>query len=275
MTSVLDSKLYKFNAAIKISDALDSSDQQVVRELSQQLNLPIVKSSDSLETFSFLMFMDEGHLQLKDLKQPKVSPISVDFVRGKANHRRRFGGGQGQMIAKAVGVSGRFHPHVVDVTAGLGGDAYVLASLGCRLTLLERNPIVAALLADGLRRAKNCDDNEIRATAMSMDLVRGDAVNLFSAEGGTELLPEVIYVDPMFPERKKSAAVKKEMRIFHQLVGDDCDQEQLLEKAIARAQYRVVVKRPKIAESIGGLQPSYQLSGKSSRYDIYTIKKIP
>jgi 16S rRNA (guanine1516-N2)-methyltransferase len=87
--------------------------------------------------------------------------------------------------------------------------------------------------------------------------------------------PDVIYLDPMFPDRQKSADVKKEMAAFHHVVGKDEDADSLLEKALAKANYRVVVKRPRKAPFINNKTPSYQLEGKSSRYDIYTIKKMP
>jgi 16S rRNA (guanine1516-N2)-methyltransferase len=87
--------------------------------------------------------------------------------------------------------------------------------------------------------------------------------------------PDVIYLDPMFPDRSKTADVKKEMRAFHLLVGKDEDADALLDKALAAARYRVVVKRPRKSPFIAERAPSYQLEGKSSRYDIYTIKKLP
>ena len=90
-----------------------------------------------------------------------------------------------------------------------------------------------------------------------------------------EYRPDVIYLDPMFPDRQKTADVKKEMAAFHQVVGQDEDADLLLEKALAKANYRVVVKRPRKAPFIANKTPSYQLEGKSSRYDIYTIKKMP
>ena len=87
--------------------------------------------------------------------------------------------------------------------------------------------------------------------------------------------PDVIYLDPMFPVRSKSAQVKKEMRIFHQLVGADPDSDSLLDAALSQARYRVVVKRPRIAPALANTPPNYTLEGKSNRYDIYTLQKLP
>ncbi|WP_183061661.1 class I SAM-dependent methyltransferase, partial [Salmonella enterica] len=92
------------------------------------------------------------HLELRKRDEPKLGGIFVDFVGGAMAHRRKFGGGRGEAVAKAVGIKGDYLPDVVDATAGLGRDAFVLASVGCRVRMLERNPVVAALLDDGLTR---------------------------------------------------------------------------------------------------------------------------
>jgi 16S rRNA (guanine1516-N2)-methyltransferase len=86
--------------------------------------------------------------------------------------------------------------------------------------------------------------------------------------------PQVIHLDPMFPHRDKSALVKKEMRLFRPLVGDDDDAPALLAAALALASHRVVVKRARKAPPIAGVAPGYSLEGKSSRYDIYPKKKL-
>ena len=216
-----------------------------------------------------LQLGDEG-LQLVELGPQAPGPVRVDFVGGAVAHRRRFGGGSGQMIAKAVGVQSGVRPRVLDATAGLGRDAFVLASLGCELTLIERQPIIAALLEDGLARAAS--DAEVGPIVARMRLLSGDAIRLMQAWAGEA--PQVIYHDPMFPHRDKSALVKKEMRLFRPLVGDDLDAPALLEAALALASHRVVVKRSRKAPAIAGAKPGYSLDGKSSRYDIYPLRKL-
>ncbi len=173
------------------------------------------------------------------------------------------------MIAKAVGVGTGIRPSVLDATAGLGRDAFVLATLGCAVTLIERQPLIAALLEDGLRRATG--DKEVGAIVARMTLLKGNAIELMRK---MDEAPQVIYLDPMFPHRDKSALVKKEMRIFRPLVGDDPDAPALLEAALELASHRVVVKRPRKAPPIEGAKPSYSLDGKSSRYDIYPKKAL-
>ncbi len=218
----------------------------------------------------FALQLGADGLQFVELGPQAPGAVRVDFVEGAVAHRRLFGGGTGQMIAKAVGVQPGVRPQVLDATAGLGRDAFVLASLGCNMTLIERQPLIAALLEDGLARARA--SAEVAAIAAQMRLLQGNAIELLSA--WADAAPQVIYLDPMFPHRDKSALVKKEMRLFRPLVGDDLDAPVLLAAALALASHRVVVKRPRKAPCIDGAKPTYVLEGKSSRYDIYTKKAL-
>lgn len=218
----------------------------------------------------FALQLSEQGLQLAEQGPQAPGPVRVDFVEGAVAHRRLYGGGSGQMIAKAVGVQSGVRPQVLDATAGLGRDAFVLATLGCEMTLIERQPIIAALLEDGLTRAGR--DAEVAPIAAQMRLLTGNAIDLMQSWQGEP--PQVIYLDPMFPHRDKSALVKKEMRLFRPLVGDDMDAPALLQAALALASHRVVVKRPRKAPIIEGAKPSYALEGKSSRYDIYPKKAL-
>ncbi|MGB5600775.1 MAG: class I SAM-dependent methyltransferase [Thiothrix litoralis] len=210
-------------------------------------------------------------LELHDTHDPKVGAVYVDFVEGKAQHRRKFGGGKGQDIAKAIGLHKFKHPHVIDATAGLGRESFVLATLGCTVTLLERSPIVHALLADGLKRALASDDSETIEIASRMTLHLADAhvwLNVLPVSDA----PDVVYLDPMFPERQKSALVQKEMRFFHEVVGSDEDSDTLLELACQHAKRRVVVKRPRHAPELEGCKPAFVIAGKAVRYDVYLGK---
>ena len=159
---------------------------------------------------------------------------------------------------------------MLDATGGLGRDAFVLASLGCTVTVVERSPVVAALLKDGLKRAEA--DQEVSAIARRIKLVQGDSQALLPLFSKQEESIDVVYLDPMFPHREKSALVKKEMRLFQSLLGADADANELLQPALGLAKYRVVVKRPKGAPDLGLRTPSYRLEGKACRYDVYTLK---
>jgi len=205
-------------------------------------------------------------LELRKLDEPKLGAIFVDFVGGTMAHRRKFGGGRGEAVAKAVGVKGSYLPNVVDATAGLGRDAFVLASLGCHVRMLERNPVVAALLDDGLERGYR--DAEIGPWLRErMTLLHASSLTTLS-----ELTPkpEVVYLDPMYPHKQKSALVKKEMRVFQGLVGPDEDADGLLEPARRLATKRIVVKRPDYAPPMADIAAQAAVVTKSHRFDIYT-----
>ncbi len=218
----------------------------------------------------FLLQVNNQYLELAKLDEPKLGAISVDFVEGAVAHRRKFGGGRGQDIAKAIGLKHGFTPHVLDATAGLGRDGFVLASLGCKVTLMERMPVVAALLADGLERAElNSDIGDMMKTQMS--LIHASSIESMNLAQQ----PDVIYLDPMYPHREKSAAVKKEMRVFQSLVGEDLDADSLLAPALELAKYRVVVKRPSYAPPLDNKKPSTSIKMKKNRFDVYVKQAIP
>lgn len=251
---------------------VDSVDNEHAKRLAKKWQfdyLGDVAAARKKPELEFVLQMNNHVLELCKLDEPKLGAIKVDFVEGAVAHRRKFGGGRGQDIAKAVGLKHGFTPHVLDATAGLGRDAFVLASLGCQLTLMERMPVVAALLDDGIERAKlNSDVGEI---AENMQLIHASSIenmNLATA-------PDVVYLDPMYPHREKSAAVKKEMRIFQSLVGEDLDADGLLEPALALAKYRVVVKRPSYAPPLNNKKPSMSINMKKNRFDVYVKQAIP
>ncbi len=250
--------------------------------LACKLSLPLVDLTHSRQTRTqdgladyYLQYSANG-LCLVPAVRAEHGPIRCDFNSGASSHRRKYGGGNGQAIAKAVGVSGKFAPQVLDLTAGMGADGFVLATLGCTMLLLERNPVVHSLLDDGLQRAALAghDDTELAAIV--------DRISLLDADARTYLqgLPadpcaDIIYLDPMFPERKKSAKVKKEMQAFHGIVGADGDAGELLQLALERARYRVVVKRSANAGYLADTTPSYSLEGKSTRFDVFALQKLP
>jgi 16S rRNA (guanine1516-N2)-methyltransferase len=194
----------------------------------------------------------------------KAPELICDFVGGAVGHRRRFGGGKQQDLPKALGFRGRVIPDIVDATAGLGRDAFLLASLGANVTLIERSADVHELLKDGMRRAATTND-ELAEIIGRMHLIHGDACALLP-----ELAPETILIDPMHPPRAKSALVKNEMRLLRDLVGSDPDCADLLRVALETASKRVVLKWPRRGNPIPGFPPpSHQILGKSTRYDVF------
>lgn len=221
----------------------------------------------------FALVLTDERLELRKLDEPKLGAIFVDFAGGSVAHRRKFGGGKGQAIAKAAGLNKGALPRILDATAGLGRDAFVLASLGCQVQMIERHPVVAAILDDGLVRAQ--DDEEIGSwVSERLSLLHSSShdalVQLLDDE--TYERPDVIYLDPMYPHpenKKKQALVKKEMRVFQTLVGADNDADALLEPALALAVKRVVVKRPDYAPWLNEHKPSMAIETKKNRFDVY------
>lgn len=160
-------------------------------------------------------------------------------------------------------------PLAVDATAGLGEDSFLLAAAGFEVLLFERDPVIAALLADALERAR-------RASATAEIAARMTLAGSDSAEGLRHLdrTPDVVYLDPMFPERRKSAAVKKKFQLLHHL-EHPCDAaDALMDAALASHPKKIVVKRPVKGPHLAGVKPSYSLAGKAVRYDVI-VPAIP
>ncbi|WP_265497753.1 16S rRNA (guanine(1516)-N(2))-methyltransferase RsmJ [Providencia rustigianii] len=241
----------------------EGADAGALSQLAEKWQL--VHTPDAL----MALVLTPENLQLRKMDEPKLGGIFVDFVSGAMAHRRKFGGGRGEAVAKAVGIKKDYLPDVIDATAGLGRDAFVLAALGCKVRMLERHPVVAALLDDGLQRGYQ--DLEIGQWLQArMSLIHASSIHALAEITDA---PDVIYLDPMYPHRQQSALVKKEMRVFQSLVGADDDADSLLAPAIALAKRRVVVKRPDYAEPLAGQKAPSAVTTKSHRFDIYPCIK--
>lgn len=238
----------------------DQKNSQLV-ELSKKLNLPF--EEDVTAKNPVALGFHDGKLALF---QAGSGPVFVDFVDGKLAHRRQYGGGKKQPLARALGLTSKNIPNVIDATAGMGRDSFVLASLGCNVKMIERSPVIAALLEDALVRARL--DSDVSPIVERLSIICADACDYLS-EARSE---DVIYLDPMYPEKRKSAAVKKDMRLLQRLVGPDVDSDKLLKVALQKAKHRVVVKRPGHAEPLDGQSPNASIKSPNTRYDIYSIK---
>jgi 16S rRNA (guanine1516-N2)-methyltransferase len=232
--------------------------------LAAQLVLPFTDElADS--RFTHLLVLSPERLGLRE--QGEAGTVYVDFSGGYASYRRRFGGGRRQLLGRAVGLKSGCRPTVLDATAGLGRDAFVLAGLGCCVRLVERSPIVGALLRDGLERAAAVPEIGAWVSAR-MQLCIADSHALMAALADAER-PEVVYLDPMYPHRTKTALVKKEMRMLQRIIGAGADSAELLQAALHCARRRVVVKRPGHAPCLTGPHPDVQFTGKTTRFDVY------
>ena len=155
---------------------------------------------------------------------------------------------------------------VVDATAGLGRDAFVLAHAGLTVQMLERSEIVYALLEDALARA--CTTSITPPPLARMSLTLGEATTLLP-QISRQCQPDAVYLDPMHPKRSKSALNRKEMHVFQTLLGEEPDAPGLLAAALTCARHRVVVKRPRHAAPIAGPPPTGHVQARSTRFDIY------
>ena len=237
---------------------------------SNALQLPVI-NQQLAKDFDFLLLRLDGKLTLRDTRGKTDVDICIDFSSPDTRHRLRSGGARRHPLSRAVNIRQSPLPLVCDTTAGLGRDAFTLAAAGCRLVLFERSPIVHALLQDGLNRA--AADPEIAEIAGRLRLYHGDARTLLT-DSSISPVADVVYLDPMYPATKKSAAVKKGMRALQTLLAADKTEpaqsaEPLLTLAIASARQRVVVKRPASAASLAGATPSGNITSGKTRYDIY------
>jgi len=231
-------------------------------ELAESFNWQMSKHTP--ETGELYAHFDKDRLCLTRDGKTK---IYVDFAEGANAHRQKFGGGKGQAIAKAVGLNKGATPTVLDATAGMGKDAFVLASLGCQVTLVERQEPIYALLVDGFRRAMMSEhlpwfNDRMKLQHDTSQDAMNNAIKL-------QQNFDVVYLDPMFPHREKSAAVKKDMALFQTFVGTDDDADELLPLAYELADKRVVVKRPDYAPFLQNKTPSTQIKTKKNRFDVY------
>lgn len=212
--------------------------------------------------------------QLRDPDQPKILPVSVDFLTRDVQRRLKEPKGS-QLLFRAVNAPET--KTILDATAGLGGDSLMLASWGFEVTACEQNEKIFRLLEDGVKRLTEAAINEhveLASVANNLKVLNIDAVKKMSEP--SESVFDIIYLDPMYPDLKSSALPKKEMQLLRKLFAnsqsqDDSDQETLkiLELALKVAKKRVVLKRPPAAGKV--LHPSHSFEGKAVRFDIYTV----
>jgi 16S rRNA (guanine1516-N2)-methyltransferase len=255
--------------------AATAADEDYAARLALRLGLPLLATGmDAVDCAqaSAVLVVSGQCLALQQTGRGAPGPVVVDFGSPGMRHRRRSG--SSELLGRAVGWGKKSRLRVVDATAGLGRDAFVLADLGCEVDLCEREPVIVELLRAGLDSASGSGDPWLAGAVRRMHLCPGDARQ--SAASRMQGV-DVICLDPMFPQRSKSAAVKKEMALFQMLLGHSTDQQDadaLLHWALLQDTARVVVKRPARAPHLAALQPSHCISGKSVRYDVYVNRSL-
>lgn len=238
--------------------------RQTAIQLAHQLQLTFI--DNSANEYDYLLQVTPDYLGLINRHEKKPVPFYIDFSAKQLRYRTKQAGLRNEALARAIGLKPLDHPRIVDATAGLGRDSFILASLGYTVTLLEKSPVVHALLADAFSRAAAQPD--LADTIKRMTLIQTRAEDWLAKQRGAP--PDVIYLDPMFPVRRKSALVKKGMALLQALLPpEECDE--LFEQALACATRRVVVKRPRLAALLADKPPTFSIMGKTSRFDIYVV----
>jgi 16S rRNA (guanine1516-N2)-methyltransferase len=195
------------------------------------------------------------------MDKKRGKPFHVDFLSAAWKARFQTPLGRNHIFRRALGI--KDEPlHLIDATAGFGQDSLLAASLGCKVTAVERSKAVAALLKDGIERATR-EDVQLRLKLAKVEIVNADAVEYLTGK-----TPDVVYIDPMFEKPKKSAKSPKEMQLLQELLESAPGEEiRLFEAAMTAARARVVIKRPLKARA--HKTPSHSFKGQSIRYDVY------
>ncbi len=230
------------------------------RALAQRLGLPCL---DKVPEQGPLLCLGEERLEFRIQGNAELSgSLWVDFDSAAARRRSRHTGSE--LLIQAAKIRRVQNPLLIDATAGLGRDGFLLATHGFRVEMIELHPVMAALLADGLARAERVE--ALQPVVERIRLYQGDSGERLAH---LEEVPEVIYLDPMFPQRSKSAKVKQNLRLLQYLDDQSIAPEPLLSAALAVGANKVVVKRPLKGPYLAGRPPSYSLKGKAIRFDIY------
>ncbi len=242
--------------------ALEADARDLARRYGLALADPGQDATASTEQAVLVLTPERLELRPWGASHGSEGAVATEFVGGAEGYRQRHPSPGRELLSRAVlGPRKAAELTVVDATVGLGRDAFVLARLGCRVLACERAPVVAALLEDGLDRAAA---QRSAGEPFRFELLVADARDVLPTHPH-----HVAYLDPMHPPRRKSALVRKEMRVLRRVLGADADADTLLELALAHAQLRVVVKRPRHAPPLGERVPQRVVEGRRVRFDIY------
>ena len=234
---------------------------ECAQKLAQKLQLPVVESVENDHSVDYFLSYQNHVLVLIDKNAPKKQGLSVN-IKPRSGEQLSYPAPKKNDLAKAIG---RQTKTVIDATAGWGQDALALFRMGYQVECFERSPMMSALLEDGFLRLGQTKWVQSRQLSPPT-FTQGNAIDLLNK---LQTFPDCLYLDPMFPpKRKKSALAKKAIQILQQTLGQDEDKQQLFEVALRVAKKRVVVKSPLYAEPLGG-KPQMCVHGKLVRYDVY------
>ncbi|MEE3492564.1 class I SAM-dependent methyltransferase [Ruminococcus sp.] len=233
----------------------DNGDRDAADMLSRQLGVPLADSMGEALTLVF----DGSGLSLVGSGmryQGDFSRMLSRVTKGRLHH---------EMLVKLAKTKTE-HPVAVDAAAGMGEDSFLLAAAGYEVYLFERDRVIAALLGDALRRAEK--DEQLRGIVGRMHLKEGDSIELMPQIG---IVPEIVYLDPMFPPRKKSGLIHKKLQLIQKLEQPCADERELFDAAAALHPKKIIIKRPLNGAPLADRKPSYTVKGKAIRYDVVVI----
>jgi len=229
-------------------------DMDRARRLADQFQVDLVKEPPQGKDAMYFL-LDRSGLSLVQGKKVLKGDLTNMLSRVTGGHLAH------EILLKAA-KPGEGRLRGVDATAGMGEDALILAAAGYEMELFEHNPITAALLQDSLWRARKQPD--LKDIVARMKLTQGDSKDLLAA---LTYEPDLIYLDPMFPEKKKGGETKKKLQMLHQIEAPCADEEDLVQTAIQTGARKIVIKRPPEGPFLAGLTPSYQVTRKAVRFD--------
>jgi 16S rRNA (guanine1516-N2)-methyltransferase len=238
------------------------SELEAGKQLAEQLKVPFYYQLDAEEVIErFFLSYQQNCLKLFDKNTSLLNGLMVE-IEPRLGEQRSYPAAKQGALAQALGKS----KTVLDATTGWGQDSLSIFRMGYQLRCMERSTVMAVLLSNGFNRLAQQDWFQ-KCQLTVPELIVGDAIEQF---GHLDTAPDCIYLDPMFPpKRKKSALAKKSMQVLHELIGQDEDKQQLFNAALQATAKRLVVKSPDHAPPLGNLKPSQQIKTKLLRYDIY------
>lgn len=245
--------------------AKGDADEEVVRLAEEWVKVEAVRELEGSRAEDLILQADAEGLALVEKGRVLRGDFTRLLPRLASNNLNR------ELLVRASRVKGVDGPlTAVDATAGLGEDALLLAAAGFQVRLYERDPVIAALLSDALRRG--AQQTRLAPVVERMKLECADSI---TALPRLDVQPDVVVLDPMFPQRQKSALIKKKFQLLQKLEQPCAEEKELLDAAISCGPRRIVIKRPLKGPYLAGVKPSYSLKGNTIRYDCIVKAEKP
>lgn len=235
----------------------DNADSEYAAFLSTLCSFEIESAKNRPSDLIYLELNENG-LKLTDGNLEIMADLSAMLSRLKPSNL------SGELLVRIAKVRESYsdRTRIVDATAGFGEDSLLLAASGMNVDLYEYNPVIYALLYDSLTRAKH---NPLLTSAVNnMTLHFEDSTRTLN---NLDFRPDVVLLDPMFPERSKSGLIKKKFQLLQKLERPCSTEEELLKAAFAAKPQKIIIKRPAKGPCLCGIKPNHSLVGKAIRYD--------